>query len=162
MERKVMGLAVSLQKFIESRGVHYEVVAHERTLRSDTTAEASGVSEENLAKGVLIRWRDGYMLAIVPASRHVELAEIGNWLKKPVALATEAEVAKIFADCELGAVPPVAGAYGLSAVMDECLEGFKDIYFEGGDHRTLVHLSGHNFHLLTMDVPHAHISVRNH
>jgi Ala-tRNA(Pro) deacylase len=59
-------------------------------------------------------------------------------------------------------VPPVAGAYGLPAVMDESLEGFKDIYFEGGDHRTLVHLSGQNFHLLTMDVPHAHISVRNH
>jgi Ala-tRNA(Pro) deacylase len=157
-----MGLASSLKKFIEGRGVPYETVAHERTLRSQTTAEASGVPEDNLAKGVLIRRREGYVLAIIPASRHVELAEVGDWFNQPVALATEAEVAKIFGDCELGAVPPVAAAYGLPAVMDESLEGFKDIYFEGGDHRTLVHISGHNFHLLTMDVPHAHISVRNH
>ncbi len=68
----------------------------------------------------------------------------------------------MFGDCELGAVPPVAGAYGLAAVMDDSLEGFSDIYFEGGDHRTLVHLNGHNFHRLMVEIPHAHISVRNH
>lgn len=157
-----MGLALSLQKFLDGRGVPYDVVAHERTLRSETTAEASGVPEDNLAKGVLIRRREGYVLAIVPASRHVGLAEVGSWLDQPVALATEAEVAKIFGDCELGAVPPVAGAYGLPAVMDDSLEGFNDIYFEAGDHRTLVHLNGHNFHRLMLEVPHAPIGVRNH
>lgn len=41
---------------------------------------------------------------------------------------------------------PVAGAYGLMAVMDDSFEGFNDVYFEGGDHRTLVHVTGQNFH----------------
>lgn len=157
-----MGIALTLQQYLDGRGVAYEVVTHDRTLRSSATAEASGIPEDNLAKGVLIRRKNDYVLAIVPASHHVQLDELGGWLKQPVGLATEAEVSEIFRDCELGAVPPVAGAYGLSAVMDDSLEGFKDVYFEGGDHRTLVHVNGREFHRLMHEVPHAHISRRNH
>ena len=157
-----MSIAPALQKYLEGRGVSYDVVVHDRTLCSSTTARASGIPEDNLAKGVLIRRKEGCFLAIVPATRLVELAELGGWLKQPVCLATEGEIAEIFADCELGALPPVAGAYELKAVMDENLEGFADIFFEAGDHRTLVHLIGPEFHRLMPNVPHAHISVRHH
>ncbi|MDQ8699408.1 YbaK/EbsC family protein [Hyphomicrobium sp. LHD-15] len=157
-----MGIASTVQHFLDGRGVAYDVLTHDRTLRSSTTAEACGISEDNLAKGVLVRHRDGYLLAILPASRHLELEDLGVWLKHPVGLATETEIAKIFGDCELGAVPPVAGAYGLPGVMDDSLEGFEDIYFEGGDHRTLVHLNGREFRRLMVQVPHSHISRPNH
>ena len=46
--------------------------------------------------------------------------------------------------------------------MDDSLEGFDDIYFEGGDHRTLVRLKGREFHRLMTDVPHARIGACNH
>lgn len=157
-----MGIAISLQKYLEGRGVSYNVLQHDRTLRSAETADASGVPADNVAKGVLVKRKDGYILAIVPASRHVALTELGNWLKQPVDLAAEKEVAEVFPDCEFGAIPPVAGAYGLPAVMDDALEGFNDIYFEAGDHRTLVHVRGREFHKLMADVPLAHISSRNH
>lgn len=84
------------------------------------------------------------------------------WLQQPVGLASEAEIATVFTDCALDAIPPVAGAYGLQAVMDDSLEGFDDIYFESGDHRTLLRLNGREFHRLMADVPHAHIGARNH
>lgn len=157
-----MTIAQSLQRYLDGRGVRYDTLAHDRTVRSITAAEASDISSDNLAKGVLIRRRDGYLLAIVPASWHVNLDAVGAWLKQPVCMATEAEVAAVFRDCEEGAVPPVAPAYGLSAVMEDHLEGFKDIYFEGGDHRTLVHLSGQEFHRLMPQVPHAHICASPH
>ncbi len=157
-----MGIALSLQQYLERQGVPYEVMSHERTVRSSATAMASSIPERNLAKGVLIKCRDGFLLAIVPASRHVRLEALSNWLQQPVGLATEAEVARTFADCDRGSVPPVAAAYGLAAVMDDSLEGFDDIYFEGGDHRSLVHLNGGEFRRLMAEVPHAHISARNH
>lgn len=157
-----MAISISLQKFLDGRGVSYDVVLHERTLCSTDTAAASSIPEDNLAKGVLIRRKDGYLLAIVPASCHVELEAIADWIKQPIGLATETEVSQIFQDCELGSIPPVGGAYGLPAVMDNSLEGCRDIYFEGGDHRTLVHVNGREFHRLTADVPHASISARNH
>lgn len=157
-----MTIALSLRRYLDGRGVSYELVPHDRSVHSSTTAQVSGIPEDNLAKGVLIRRRDGYLLAIVPASRHVQLTDIGDWLNQPVGLATEAEVAKIFGDCEMGAIPPVADAYGLPAVMDDGLEGSNDVYFEAGDHRTLVHVTAREFHQLMADVPHAHISSRNH
>ena len=157
-----MGIAISLQKYLNGRAVAYEVMAHHRTNTSLATAHASSIPEDNLAKGVLIRRKDGYLLAIVPASCNVQLDEVGRWLKQPVGLATEEEVATIFGDCESGCVPPVAGAYGLTAVMDDRLEGFNDIYFEGGDHRTLVHMTGAEFHRLmaTCRMPWLVIAVR--
>lgn len=157
-----MGLSISLQQFLDNRGVSYDVTTHRPTQHSLATAHASHVPEDNLAKGILIRRRDGYLLAVVPASRKVRLAELGAWLNQPIGLATEEEVASVFADCEPGSVPPVAGAYGLRAVMDDSLEGFDHIYFEGGDHCTLVHVTGREFHRLMADVPHARFSAPLH
>ena len=157
-----MGIALSLQHYLEGQGVPYEIMTHERTVRSSATAKASFVPASNLAKGVLIKSKDGFLLAIVPASRHVRLDALGAWLQQPARLATEAEAAHIFADCDRGSLPPVAAAYGLTAVMDDSLEGCGDIYFEGGDHTSLVHLNGREFYWLMAGVPHAHISGRNH
>ena len=157
-----MAISQSLQQYLDGRGVAYEVVPHEHTLRSSDTARASSIPEDSLAKGVLMKRKGGYLLAIVPASCHVRLEAVAEWMKQPVGLATETDVASVFDDCELGSIPPVAGAYGLPAVMDESLEGYSDIYFEGGDHRVLVHLTGRDFHHLTAEVPHARIGQRNH
>lgn len=155
-----MAIAITLQEFLDDRCLPYDVVTHERTLSSEATARASAVPADNLAKGVLIRRKDGFLLAVVPASSHVELDKIGAWLKQPVGLATEEEVAAIFDDCERGAIPPVPAAYGLNAVIDESLEGFRDIYLEGGDHCTLVHLTGSAFQRLMAKFPHARVSAR--
>ncbi len=157
-----MGIALSLQRYLDSQGVPYEVMTHERTVHATETAKASFINGSNLAKAVLVKCQDGFILAVVPASRHVRLDALESWLLQPAGLATEAEVSRIFPDCELGSIPPVAAAYGLAAVMDSCLEGSGDIYFEGGDHRSLVHLKGGDFGRLMAGVPHAAISGRNH
>jgi len=157
-----MGIALTLQQYLETQGVPYEVVTHERTMRSSETAKAGSISANSLAKGVLIKGQDGFLLAILPASRHVRIEALGEYLHQRVGLASEADAARIFADCAMGSLPPVPAAYGLTAVMDDSLERCDDIYFEGGDHSALVRLSGANFHRLLGGVPHAHISVRNH
>ncbi|WP_072396821.1 YbaK/EbsC family protein [Hyphomicrobium sp. CS1GBMeth3] len=157
-----MGISLSLQQFLDNRGVNYDVMSHAPTKHSLATAQVCHIPEDNLAKGILLRRRDGYLLAIVPASRKVGLSELGEWLDQPIGLATEEEVTSVFADCEPGSVPPVASAYGLQAVMDDSLEGFEHIYFEGGDHCTLVHVTGREFHRLMSSVPHARFSAPLH
>lgn len=157
-----MGIATTVQEMLERRSVAYDCVAHSRTSNAAETAEVCRIPEDNLAKGVLLKRRSGYLLAIVPASCQVRLEAVGDWLDEPVGLASERDIERIFNDCEIGSVPPIAGAYGLAAVMDEKLEGFSDIYFECGDHRTLIHMSGRDFHRLTAEVPHAPISIRSH
>lgn len=157
-----MAIAISLQNYLNGRGVPYDVLPHMRTIRSTTAARAVGVAKNDLAKGVLMRHPNGYILAILPASRQVSLREVAAMFERPVELASEAEVATIFRDCELGAIPPISSAYGVEAVIDESLEAADDIYFEGGDHRHLVHLRGRDFTELMAEVPHANISVPPH
>ena len=73
-------------------------------------------------------------------------------------LATEKEIAELFDDCDRGAVPPVGAVYGLEVVVDEGLAELPDVYFEGGDHRTLVHVTGDGFRTLMKDARRAQLS----
>ncbi|KUO59273.1 MAG: hypothetical protein APF80_03095 [Alphaproteobacteria bacterium BRH_c36] len=136
------------------------MLTHKLTSCAEATARACSVPSEMLAKSVLVRRKEGFLLAIVPASADVRLNALGRVIGEPVGLATEDEVAAIFSDCEPGAVPPLAEAYGLSAVVDKEFDGISDVYFEGGDHRTLIHLSGPDFESVTSGFAHAHISER--
>jgi Ala-tRNA(Pro) deacylase len=154
-----MGIAITLQQFLDARNVLYEVLEHKRTGCSARTADVSHVPSECVAKGVVLKHSEGYILAIVPASRQVQLQEVGRRLDRPVALASEEEASALFPDCEHGAVPPVAAAYQLAAVVDADLERQADIYFEGGDHRALVHMTGEQFRHLMEKVPHGQFST---
>ena len=153
-----MGIAITLQEYLSNNGVEYDCIAHERTGRSIRAAESSHVPAESLAKAVVLRRGDSFILAVLPASRRVEIDEVGGWLRQPVGLASEEELVSLFPDCEPGAVPPIAAAYGLRSLVDESLEAQPDIYFEAGDHCTLVHVSGPQFHKLMEKVPHGHFS----
>jgi Ala-tRNA(Pro) deacylase len=152
-----MGIAITLQQYLSDQGIAYDCLEHRRTGCSTRSAEASHVPSERLAKAVVLRRHDGYILAVVPASRDVQLDKVGSWLRQPVELASEREITPLFPDCEPGAIPPLAAAYGLRSLVDESLENQPDIYFEAGDHRTLVHLSGEQFHKLMQKVPHGRI-----
>jgi len=155
-----MGIALTLKQYLDDRHIHYELEQHEPTTTSLATARASSIPPDAIAKGVLARCRDGYILAIVPASHRLELGELGGWLDQPVGLASEEDISRWFGDCEMGCVPPVAAAYGLNAVVDMRLNGRKDVYFEAGDHCTLVHVGGRDFDRLCSDAPRAYISTQ--
>ena len=154
-----MTISSALHQYLNRAGVPYEVTLHERTSCALQTARTASVSADLLAKAVLLRRAQGYLLAIVPASRQVGLEEVGKCLHEPVCLATEDEVSELFDDCEPGSVPPMGEAYGVQTIVDEKLEGLRDIYFEAGDHYSLVHLKGEDFDELTADVLHARIST---
>ena len=152
-----MGIAITLRQYLSDQGISYDCLVHQRTDSSAGSAEASHVPNDCFAKAVVLRRRNAYIVAIVPASRNVNLAEVGGWLHQPVGLATEEEVVSLFSDCEQGAVPPIAAPYGLRSLLDESLAKQSDIYFEAGDHRTLVHVSGEQFNKLMHKVPHGRI-----
>ena len=154
-----MAIALTLKQYLDDQDIKYDVLSHKKTGCSSLTAQACQVSGDCLAKGVVVNRDKGFLLVIVPTSRHVELEELGRWLKQPVSLATEAEIDALFHDCDTGAIPPLGAPYGIRAVVDESLDGLGDVYFEGGDHRTLVHVSGAQFQRLMEKVPHERFSM---
>ncbi len=70
-------------------------------------------------------------------------------------LAGEAELKEKFADCALGAVPPLGSAYGLPVVVDVGLAAQPEVYFEAGDHEHVVHVTRSEFQRLLPDAARA-------
>jgi Ala-tRNA(Pro) deacylase len=91
------------------------------------------------------------MLAVLPASRHIQFDELRRLLGNEVDIANEEQVETLFIDCEPGAVPALGAAYGLKVIVDDSFAQQPDIYFEGGDHTNLVHVSGVSFQKLMAD-----------
>ena len=85
------------------------------------------------------------------ASRHIEFDELRRLLGNEVDIANEEQVETLFIDCEPGAVPALGAAYGLKVIVDDSFAQQPDIYFEGGDHTNLVHVSGVSFQKLMAD-----------
>jgi len=149
-----MSMAASLQRHLSRKRVEYEVVSHPPTTASVLTALACRVPPERLAKGVVVRTEDRYVLAVLPASRRISRADLKAELGENFAFASENELEQLFEDCAPGAIPPIGECYGLDAVVEPSICDQADIYFEGGDHATLVHVSQTQFAELTGNVPH--------
>lgn len=154
-----MGIAMSVQQYLADCGVEYELISHPRSNSSAATAELSHVPGDRIAKGVVMKDERGYVLAVVPASHHVEREMLDRCLGRHAELASEREIASIFSDCELGAIPPVGFPYGVEVVLDESLEAKPEVYFEAGDHMTLVHLDRAGFRRLMRNATHGRFSV---
>jgi len=153
-----MGIALTLQEYLNDHHVSYDVMLHKRTHCSYDTVRATHLPGERVAKAVVLTREGGFVVAVVPATARVRVDVIERMLHCPINLASEDEINELFPDCVAGAVPPVPEAYAVDAFIDESLDKQPDVYLEGGDHRSLIHISGDEFRTLMKDVRRANIA----
>lgn len=122
------------------------------------TAHAGHIPGDSLAKGIMLSDGSHYTLAVLPASRHLRLSELRMDLGQDIHLASEEEIGEVFRDCDRGAIPPVGECYGLNVIIDDSLGEQQDLYFEGGDHATLVHVNRDGFDRLNPRAQHGSFS----
>ena len=155
-----MSIAPTLQRFLAAQNVQFDAILHEPTVSSTRTAQVCRISGDRIVKAILLRRPGGFMLAILPASHHIRVSDLQSQLGDDVEMASEAEIDRLFPDCAHGAVPPIGQCYGLPLVMDESIEAQPDIYFEAGDHQTLLHMSGVQFARLLAGARHGQFSAK--
>ncbi|MBL6933319.1 MAG: YbaK/EbsC family protein [Rhodospirillales bacterium] len=153
-----MGMAITLKEYLKDCHIIFEEVDHPYQATSMSTAKSARVASKNLAKGVLLRENRHYVIAVLPSDHLIDLDKMDDCFHGHFEMASEDEVESLFTDCAPGAVPPIGAAYGLKVMWDESLSGQPDIYFEGGDHRTLIHISGDDFNRLMTGSDHAGFS----
>ncbi len=156
-----MTIAYTLERYLDAKNVKYDVIAHPPTSCSMETAETCHIPCDRLAKAVVLRDEVGYALAVLPASHHIRLSELRRQFGDDVNLATEREIEELFEDCVRGAVPAIGECYGLDMVVDESIEEQPEIYFEGGDHATLVHMTHAQFAKMTAAARHGRFSTQH-
>ena len=155
-----MGIAMKLSDYLKAHDAQYEVLNHAHSGSSMQTAKASNVPARCLAKAVVLEDDTHAMMAVLPASRRLELRELQASAGQGLRLATETDLKYLFKDCEPGAVPPIGAVYGMETIWDDSLMEQPETYFEAGDHETLVHMKTGDFIGLMKDARHMSFSTQ--
>lgn len=153
-----MAIAISLREFLDEHHLPYETMQHRPTYTGRDTIAAAHRPGDQVAKCLLLKDGERYMLMVMPANRRLQLDELHRVMKRTVGLATEREVGKVFDDCELGAVPPAGPLYDVETVVDDVLLDQPEVYFSAGDHQQLIHMKQGDFRKLLGDAMHGRFS----
>ena len=153
-----MAIASTLINYLKDREIEYFTVEHRHTPTSEATAHAADVPRHQLAKAVVLKDEDGYVVSVLPASHTLEINWVNEELERRLELAEEDEFRNLFQDCEAGAVPAFGNAYGIPVIWDDDLQYTSDVYIEAGDHEHLICLDRRSFRKLMSSLPHTIIS----
>ena len=137
-----MAVSSRLQSLLVRSRVEYELLPHREAFTAQEVAQSTHVRGRRLAKVVMVRaGRDQYLMAVVPASEHVDLELLAHVSgRKRLELATEGEILRVFPDCEPGAMPPFGNLYDLPIFLDACFAHEEPIIFQAGNHHEVVRM----------------------
>jgi len=135
--------------FLNRSRVRYAHTRHPIAYTAREVAAAEALSPRKLAKTVVYLDDHGYGLAVVPADRLVNLDVLQDLLRDSrLRLATEREIADLFPECELGAMPPFGKLFDMPVFVDAELAAQEFIAFNAGTHRDVIHMSFGDFRRL--------------
>jgi Ala-tRNA(Pro) deacylase len=138
--------AKQLKEFLDSHKVKYVTMTHSRAYTAQEIASLAQVRGDEFAKTVIVRIDGAMVMAVLPASYHVDLTLLKAAAKgKKIVLSSETEFRDKFPECETGAMPPFGQLYGMPVYLDESLTRDKEIAFNAGTHHELIRLSYEDF-----------------
>ena len=135
-----------LKEYLSSNNVKYVSIVHSEAYTAQEIAALAHIPGKELAKTVIIK-KDGRMaMAVLPASHKIDWALLKQATgAASIELAGEKEFMAMFADCDIGAMPPFGNLYGMEVFVETSLTRDKDIAFNAGSHTELVKLSFEDF-----------------
>lgn len=147
-----MTISARLKHLLDDNHVPYSVVPHSKTYTAQAAAAVLHVPGKEIAKTVVLHAGKELMLAVLPASYHVNLRKLSVLMGRDVMLAGEADFISHFPDCEAGAMPPFGRLYGMKVYVDASLAEDDEIVFDAGSHREAVRMRYADFQRLTQPV----------
>ena len=147
-----MSISQRLRDLLDQRGVRYTVVTHSPAYTAQELAQSMHTPGREVAKVVIVKHAGKLALAVLPAQARVDLERLGAALHGEVELASERKFAAAFPDCELGAMPPFGGLYGLITWVDESLTRDQEIVFNAGTHADAFRMSFEDYRRLAAPI----------
>jgi Ala-tRNA(Pro) deacylase len=135
-----------LEEFLGALGGRYEVLGHPDAVTAQEQAALTHTPGRQWAKAVIVKERDGYVMAVVPARSSVDLDRLKGLIGHgPVRLATVEEIMGALEEAEPGAIPPFGRLWGLPVYADRSLLGEREITMPAGDRRTAIRMRVEEF-----------------
>ncbi|MGE5247597.1 MAG: aminoacyl-tRNA deacylase [Verrucomicrobiota bacterium] len=141
-----MAIPERLTQFLDSRKIPYRTELHTEAVTAQQAAQAAHVPGRAFAKAVLLYVDGKLWMAVLPATERVDMQRLRSCLgSKKVRMATEAEFATVFPDCDLGAMPIFGSLYGLPVIASGELQQHEEIAFTAGTHHEIVRIRTRDF-----------------
>ena len=130
---------MDLEAYLKEHNVRFETHAHRESFTAQELAAAEHEPGRFVAKPVIVLADGKLVMAVAPASHRINLDRLAEaLLAKKVTLAAEADFAERFADCELGAEPPLGSLFDMPMVVDQAIADDEHILFQAGRHDTAI------------------------
>jgi len=137
-----MAIVERLEDYLKKNRIDYKTVPHPEAYTAQEIAAAMHVPGKELAKVVMIKAKERFIMAVLPASWRVDFNKFKEILnEKDLRLATEEEFKVLFPDCEAGAEPPFGNLYNVETYVDKSLTGDEEIFFNAGNHYESVRMT---------------------
>lgn len=113
---------MDVRDYLLSRDVAFDWFLHRPASTASRLARNVHVPGRAVAKGVVLKSGGGFYLAVLAATRRVDLLKFSQLVQSQVVqLADEDDVQAVFPDCERGAVPPFGRAFGIPTYVEVSL-----------------------------------------
>lgn len=136
-----MTIPVSIAEFLDRHHARYSVLRHPVAYTAQEEAAAAHVPGHEWAKVVVCVADEQPVLAVVPAPLKVDVERLRDVTHAhSLRLAREDELKRLYADCEIGAMPPLGPLYHQDVIVDEALATGGNVVFEAGSHQASIRM----------------------
>ncbi len=153
-----MAIATTVGDALEFESVDFRVLDQVPADASDEALRAHGIAPEAHAKALLLKDSQGFVLTVMPATSDVDVDFWCQELHRELEPAGDDDLDELFCDCELGSVPPIGPWYRVPTIVEASLCERPKVFFDGGESRTLVRVSGRGFAKLLKDAERLELS----
>jgi Ala-tRNA(Pro) deacylase len=138
--------AAKLKQFLDTNNVRYLSIRHSPAYTAQEIAALAHIPGRELAKTVMVKIDGTMAMAVLPATKRLDLDALKQTAgAQTSSLASEQEFARMFPDCEPGAMPPFGNLYGMKVYADQTLTADEHIAFNAGTHAELVQMTYADF-----------------
>lgn len=136
-----MATAPSIEEFLRRQKVPYTTFTHRLAYTAQEEAAVTHTPGRDWAKTVICFADDEPIQAALPANLTVNVERLRILAgARTLRLAREEEVAKLYPDCELGAMPPLGPLYKQRVFVDTSLTQDPEVVFNAGTHTDAVRM----------------------
>jgi Ala-tRNA(Pro) deacylase len=146
-----MNTFAKIKQYLDQNNAPYQVILHEEVYTAQELAQALHVPGKELVKVVIIKADDRYCMAVLPATRKIDLSALRSLLNTAtLTIATEQELKALFPEAEIGAMPPFGNLAALETWVDESLTADEYITFNAGTHYEAIRMHYADFERLAL------------
>lgn len=141
-----MSTVASITAFLQRERIPYTTFHHPAAYTAQEEAAASHIRGSQWAKTVVCLVDEEPVLAVLPAPYDIDLEALRRLAGGLTArLAREDEIARLYPECEVGAMSPLGPVYRQRVFVDARLAAGDEIAFNAGTHADAIRMQYADF-----------------